>query len=122
MRAFLVSLLLFSVMLGAIVANFSYINKLTDHLMQKIDLLSFSEPEKTQGLLTEIRERFDKERKIILLSISYTTVNKISDAIDSTIAYLDARDESGFENAKAILKNAMRDLSRLDRLSPDNIL
>ena len=122
MRAFLISLLLFSIMLAAIGTNFSYINSLTEMLLEKIDLLSFSEFEHTQNLLKEIRNRFDKERGIILLSISYTTVNKVSDSIDSTIAYLSAHDEPGFENAKAILKNAVRDLSRLDRFSPDNIL
>jgi hypothetical protein len=109
-------------MLAATGTNFSYINSLTEMLLEKIDLLSFSEFEHTQNLLKEIRNRFDKERGIILLSISYTTVNKISDSIDSTIAYLSAHDEPGFENAKAILKNAVLDLSRLDRFSPDNIL
>ena len=122
MKALFASLIIFAVLLAGISANCVYINRISKDLQLQAKKLENIYDPTTLENLEKLKKHFKKHEKILLLSSSYITVNKVDDSIDGAIAYARSKDESGFQNAKAVLINAIYDLSRLEKFSIKNIL
>ena len=122
MKALIASLILFAILLAGVIANCIYVNRISDDLVQQAKKIGTIYDEGTIPKLENLKKHFKKHEAILLLSQSYISVNKVDDCIDGAIAYAKSEDESGFQNSKAILLNAIYDLSRLEKFSIKNIL
>ena len=122
MKALIASLIIFGILLIGIIVNCVYVNRISEDLLLQINSIGGVEDAGALSKLENLKMHFEKHEGILLLSLSYLAVNKVDDSIDGAIAYAKYGDESGFQNAKAILINAINDLARLEKLSFKNIL
>ncbi len=122
MKSFIVTLLIFSALLGIITINFFYINSVGDELEKKVEELDISSIEECKIKLEELSLYWKDIETKISLSVSYTELNCIDDNITKMMTYLEHRDIVNFECYKASLLNAIEEMRRLEKFSLKNIL
>ncbi len=122
MKALIASLIIFGILLTVILLNCIYVNRTSRELVLQAKSIGTIYDDTATSNLESLKKRFKRNEELLLLSLSYVTVDKVDDCIDCAIAYANSDDEAGFQNAKALLINAIYDLSRLEKFSIKNIL
>ena len=120
MKTFVVSLILFVLMIFAIVWNFLYINRTADKLLE----LSEALPKTSAGALkqAEALSAFWRERMdVVGFSVGYTVLDRISEQTVSLVAAAKYESDFDYRLAKALLDDAIGDMRRLERFSFGNI-
>ncbi len=122
MKSFYVSLLLFAVMLGGIVANFVYINRTADEMTAMIDALpALSDPTCSEAA-GDLCDYWLEKADLVALSVSYTIVDRIGEQSALLVSCAACHDFYGYHAALALLKDAISDMRRLERFSIGNLL
>lgn len=122
MKSLLISLLLFSVMLGGIAANAVYINNVATEMNRLLsDLPDIGEEECSRATL-DICEYWERNIPYVGLSVGYTVVDRVSEQAATLAACAACNDFFGFRTALALLQDAVGDMRRLEQFSIGNLL
>ena len=120
MKTFVISLLLFALMIFAIVWNFFYINNTADTLLAFANTL----PESSAGALERAEALLDFWRKridFVGFSVGYTVLDRISEQAISLVTAAKYESDFDYRLAKALLADAVKDMRRLEQFSFGNI-
>ena len=121
MKSFIITLIIFSALLGTIATNFFYINKVGDELKEKAETLDISNIEECKAQLDELYLYWKDNETMISFSVSYTELNCVDDNITKMMTYLEHNDIVNFECYRASLLNAIEEMRRLEKLLLKNI-
>ena len=121
MKSFIITLIIFSTLLGIIATNFFYINKVGDELKEKAETLDISNIEECKAQLDELYLYWKDNETMISFSVSYTELNCVDDNITKMMTYLEHNDIVNFECYRASLLNAIEEMRRLEKLLLKNI-
>lgn len=122
MRTFIVSLVIFLILLGCIIGNFFFIRSTTDNLAKMTASLPDANETECKDRVAELREFWERRRDLISLSVSYTDLNQCGSLLAALDAFSAAGDSTHFNAAKLQLLDALDELSRLEAFSIGNLL
>jgi len=119
MRSFIISLILFIVVILCIILNAAYVTKSCkqlDHLSQEI-----SAGNNRNANIQEISEYWKNNRSMLGLSIRMNEIERMNDLIESLRASYSAQNESEIQKSCALISELALDLSRYERISVKSI-
>ena len=119
MRTFIVTLLIFALLIAAITFNFHYINNICDQLENKIDVLTLQDSEEEINALWKL---WQQEKSYISLSVCSSATEEFEDRLLEVIAMQKIGDQSAFYRARTLAVGALSSIRRLERFNLDNLL
>lgn len=122
MKSFYISLLLFALMLGGIVANFIYINRVADEMTEMIDALPALSDPACLSASKNICDFWLEKADLVALSVSFGVVDRVSEQTTLLVGCAACHDVYGYQTALSLLKDAVGDMRRLERFSIGNLL
>lgn len=116
MKIFFITLAVFVLMLGLILCNTLYINRLSFMLLERVDELERADAEHRIPLSHELLEFWLSHTLLVGISVGYPTVDCVSEQAAVLRASAEGGDEYGFQIALTLLRDAVEDIRRLERL------
>ena len=117
MKAFVVSVIVLSLMLAMTIANAIYINNVTEYFITEAESLS---PRKES--VAEYTQKWEKHLPVIKISTSHKETHRI----DETLEVLMAKAENGicteFEEGRALLIEYLNQIKDDEQVSLDSII
>lgn len=121
MKAFAAISIIFAAMIGCIVFNYFYINRVSDELtVMAYDIPSVSE-DGCYAAVSQLDEYWQEHQDHVGLSVSFVELNRVSDAITSMKSYAASGEDADFECTRELLLNAIREMRRLEAFTIGNI-
>ncbi|MBE6590338.1 MAG: DUF4363 family protein [Ruminococcaceae bacterium] len=121
MKSFITTLILLSSVLLLSLLNCRYVNAVADDLYTMIDELPPIGDARTLQAAKEIKEFWEKEEMLVELTVSYPFVDRISEQAALLAASAQAKDLYGFESARTLLFDAVKDMRRAEQFSFENL-
>jgi hypothetical protein len=109
--------ILFIALVLATVINYLYINNVGNTLKS----LAEQTRENPSGCIA-LSEYWEKHKDIVAISVSNIEIERLSDAIDSLVAYVDSDCFEEFRRSIELVINAIESIRRLERISTETIL
>ena len=121
MKDFVISIILFSLLISLIIGNSLYINneiKLLNEAVKSVPEIDSPECQKSINFLRDEWQRF---KKIARLSLNYSEINRMDCLIEEMNCHLRNRNVNDFENSKVMILNLLGEIVRLEEVSVDGI-
>lgn len=121
MKSFIISLILFTILLSFIIFNSLYMKIQSERLIKKAeDLPHISDPT-FQEKLSLLRSNWESVKKVIGLSCSYSELLKIDMAFEELSAFATEQSHADCTASKANLIFLLKEISRLERITIEGI-
>lgn len=121
MRSLITTILLLGLMLLGAAANFIYVNRVADEMVEFIDSIpDVGEPlcvEKTD----ELCRKWEKNAPIVGLTVGFLTVDKLSEHCQTLRSCAEVGDVYGYYATLALLKDSIDDVRRLEQFEIENL-
>ena len=123
MKAFFISLTLILTILILIGANFLYISRLSQDLIEELE----SAPLPTQDIQAaqkadHFKSKWETHKKFIQITVNHTEIDMICNTVDELCVFAKMKKDAEFERARRILISTLKNLKESEKLSPTNIL
>lgn len=122
MKSFLCSMALLALLLGALICNFVYVNRTADRLLEMVDALPSSPDESALAPAEELSAFWDERTDTIGFSVGYTVLDRISEQAATLVTTAKYHNFFDYQLAKELLRDAIRDMRRLEQFSVGNLL
>ena len=122
MRGFIISIILFSVMLITIFINAFFIHSSTKNMSKKIESLNPIPCQSNQIIIDEFSQEWENKGIWIGLSVSNEDMQKLTNAIDELKIANENEDTTQFQIYLSLLLTAIDEIGRLEKFSIKNIL
>ena len=122
MKSFLCSMALFALLLFVIAWNFVYVNSTAEKLLDMIDALPDSPDESALAPAEELSEFWHARTDYVGFSVGYTVLDRISEQAATLVSTAKYHDFFDYQLAKELLRDAVRDMRRLEQFSVGNLL
>lgn len=122
MKTFTVSIVLAVLMLGVIVWNAFYINNVANEMERRLDELPDVSSPDCAGFAEDLRRQWETHDDWVGLTVSYTITDRVSEQAAVLSACAECGDLYGFRTARALLRDAVGDMRRLERFHVGNLL
>ena len=105
------------------VCNALFVTKTEASLLRELDALPADpDPAVTPSQVADIREHLEFKEALLGISVSYTVIDKATEALRSLEASAAMGDTEQYRVTLAALADMLEDIGRLERLSLKNIL
>ena len=118
--ACLLAAILLTLAFSATIANYIYVEKTTDYILDSIDGLPVDISNASDSV-SEIREAWKERREILDLTLSKPALDKVSLLIDELQIAAEHHAESDYKTAMARLRRAIEDIRDPERILLKNI-
>lgn len=118
--ACLLAAILLTLAFIATIANYIYVEKTTEYILDSIDGLPVDISNASESV-SEIREAWKKRREILDLTLSKPALDKVSLLIDELQIAAEHHAESDYKTAMARLRRAIEDIRDPERILLRNI-
>ena len=118
MKSFVIASVLFVLLVGIIVGNAIYVHHVSNHILEQLEVLSL---ESSADELSSLEEYWTRHRPFVSLSLGYGELDHLTESLLSMKAAHKTRNVSDFERFREICRDAARELTRLERFSPENL-
>ena len=118
MKASIISLCVFLILVILIVINVFYINRVTSDFISRVEELSPSD----LLVCEKIYNDWTRNHFYICLSVSHEKTDKIEESFLVLLEKLRGGDEEGFYENKVLLINYIEEIKRLQTLTLDTVL
>ena len=122
MRDFVISIILFSLLLIATVGNSLYINNEVRSLSEAVKSIPSIDSPECSEFINDLRLEWKNFKKIARISLNYSEINKIDCLIEEINCHLETKNSNDFEHAKVMMLNLLSEMVRLEKISADGIL
>lgn len=121
MKSFIVTLIIFFVLISFIIFNYVLVNRYSECLKEMTETLPASDSGDCVERITALSEEWQKHRCFISFSAGISSLQNIDDMLDSLLVACENRNTFEFEKAKALLVNAFEGLAQFESFSPEDI-
>ena len=118
--ACLLAAILLTIAFVATIANYIYVEKTTEYILDSIDGLPVDISNASDSV-SEIREAWKERREILDLTLSKPALDKVSLLIDELQIAAEHHAESDYKTAMARLRRAIEDIGDPERILLKNI-
>ena len=122
MRGFIITIILFILLLSIVILNFFYIDYIINNMKQNINSLQSIPCEENAITINKIKENWQKDSVWVGLSVSYEDIEELTDMIASLEAANAVKDYNQFKLYCELILNSIEDIGRLEKFSVNNIL
>ena len=122
MKGFIITLILFALMLGIIMLNFYFVDKSVNDMQKRVEDLQPIPCAENALIIDELDKNWDKFNIWLSLSVSYEEIEELTNMIDATKAANETNDIEQFKIHVNLLLNAIEEIGRLEKFSIKNIL
>ncbi len=120
MKAWIISLCLFILLISTIVGNAIYVNRVAHHIEDTVAALSFDDT-KTSVQIDALEAYWEQHRPYVALSIGYRELDHLCESLISLRAAFDTKNASDFELYRQLTEDAAAELARLEQISVENL-
>ena len=121
MRSLIATILLLVLMLFGAAANFIYVNRVADEMVELIDTI----PDVGEPLCVEkidaLCKKWEKNAPIVGLTVGFLTVDKLSEHCQTLLSCAEVGDVYGYYSNLSLLKDSIDDVRRLEKFSIENL-
>lgn len=122
MRAVVMILLLALLLTAGVCGNYIYINEVTERLLARIDAFPApDDPHCFDAVLAFLGE-WERVANTVSLSVNYSVVDRVSEHAAALSSCAATQNTLDFYPTLELLRNAVRDVCRLERFSIGNLL
>ena len=121
-KDFIVSIILFSILVAVIIGNSIYTIKEVNILRDTVMSIPTIDSPECQPLINSLRDRWRSFKKVARLSLNYNEINKMDCLIEEMSCHLSTQNNNDFEHARVMILNLLSEIARLERLSIDGLL
>ena len=122
MRSFILSIVLFAVMLAGIIGNAVFINRLCDDMLTDLDTLPAQIESGNTAAVNAMRARWERAHSWLSLSVSYVEMNHVRDTLAALHAHCETGTDSDYALAREQLRLAIEEVRRFELLAWDNVI
>lgn len=116
MKSFAFSLILSILMIGGVVANCVYVNKVGNRIQETAEQLPSPTDPSCLSMVSELEEQWKKDALWVHISVNHTIVDRIGEQATTLVACAESGDLYGFCTARALLLDAIEDMQRLESI------
>lgn len=120
MRAFIVVLCLFVLLLGAIAANYAFVCDLATEMRDACSALKYSLDSVPEA--EALSSRWHSVKKLVQITANHTEIEAIDNALASLLVSVAHGPKDDFEKSKLLAINAFEELLNSELLTITNIL
>lgn len=121
MKDFIISIILFSLLITVIVCNSIYIKKEVNILSDAVRNVPSIDSPDCQLFINSLRSEWHDFKKIARLSLNYAEINRMDCLIEELNCHLKTQNDNDFEHAKVVMLNLLSEIVRLEKVSVDGI-
>lgn len=121
MKPFVVTLVIFSLLIAFIIFNYVFVNRYSKCLMDMTEALPDIGADDCIEKIGALTEEWQKHRCFISFSTGISSLQNIDDLLDSLLVAKETGNGYEFRKAKALLINAFDDLAQFESFSPEDI-
>ena len=121
MKDFVISIILFSILIALIVCNSIYIKKEVNLLSDSVRSIPSIDSPDCQLFINSLRSEWRDFKKVAKLSLNYSEINKMDCLIEELNCHLYTQNNNDFEHAKIMMINLLSEIVRLEEISLDGI-
>ena len=121
MRSLIIIIVAFFATVCLMALNFTHINSVAEEMTSLVLSLDAAKPEECVAAIDEIESTWQENEAIFSLSVSFREIDHLGETILSLRSAFESRDLSEFEKQRALLKDAIDGVARLERFSVINI-
>lgn len=122
MRGFIITLILFAILISIVIINSFYINNIINDIKNEITSLKTIPCEENAIIIKQIKSKWEEDSIWVSLSVSYEDIEELTDMIASLEASNSVKDYNQFKLYHELILNSIEDIGRLERFSVKNIL
>ena len=122
MRGFIITLILFAILISIVIINSFYVNNIINDIKNEITSLKTIPCEENAIIIKQIKSKWEKDSIWVSLSVSYEDIEELTDMIASLEASNSVKDYNQFKLYYELILNSIEDIGRLERFSVKNIL
>ena len=120
MKAWIVSLCLFVLLLGAIVGNAIYVRHVASHVSHEVLALTLEDADGNRQLAA-LEAYWAHHRPYVAFSIGYRELDHLCESLIALRAAYDARSMADFAIYRRLTADAAEELARLEQFSVENL-
>ena len=117
MKGLVISIVRALLMLGTIVGNALYINKVETKMSRMLNELPEIDAEGCEEAVRELETYWSRNVRFVVLSVNFSTADRVSEEVATLAACARVGDFYGFHSALALLRDAVGDMIRMERFS-----
>lgn len=99
-----------------VVINAGYIHSVTDDLSRRISALPETPDESTVNHIENFQKLLSQKYPLLRLSVSFSQLDRVSELSETLLGYAQSGAWADYRVTRALLLNAIEDMSRLERL------
>lgn len=122
MKGFIITLILFAILISIVIINSFYVNNIINDIKNEITSLKTIPCEENAIIIKQIKSKWEKDSIWVSLSVSYEDIEELTDMIASLEASNSVKDYNQFKLYYELILNSIKDIGRLERFSVKNIL
>lgn len=122
MKGFIITSILFSLLLLTIILNAAFLNSSIQDMKNTVELLTPIPCKDNNEIIDQLIQKWEQKSIWFSLSVSYEDVEELTDMIDSLKATNETQNIEQFTIHTELLLNTLDEIIRLERFSIDNIL
>lgn len=121
MKGFIITSLLTLILMVCIFINWSYVNSVSNAMLELIESIPNSPSDKNDEIIRNIQDYWESQILPMKLSINYREIDEISNLIDTIQMANESNDSSKLAINIELLKNAIEKIIQLEKISIRNI-
>ena len=121
MRSFIVSSLLFIILITATLLNSFFICSRADRLIDLVNEIPSVDADRCNIALIAFDNEWQKFKKAAAFTTAYSELNKISCVIEELYVHLENKNKYDFDHCIATLRLCLSEISRLEKISVDSV-
>jgi hypothetical protein len=122
MKGFIVTIILFAILILVIVTNGIFVNNVHKEMYALTESLSPSPSLENEKLIFEIETLWKSKKRLLSISVSFSQIDEVTKRIDALLASNHLNDASQTAINIKLLQNSIDAIKRLEMLSIENIL
>lgn len=121
MKGFIITSLLTLILMVCIFINWSYVNSVSNTMLELIESIPNSPSDKNDEIIRNIQDYWESQILPMKLSLNYREIDEISNLIDTIQMANESNDSSKLAINIELLKNAIEKIIQLEKISIRNI-
>ena len=123
MKGCLMAAVIFLLVIGSVICNAFYIRHASDTLLETVYALpDVPDPVRTSEAIREIHEAFKRQIPILGITVPYTTIDRVSEALISLESFAKTGDHQQYDVTLDLLVDLIGEIARTERITVENIL
>ena len=119
MRSFIISTVIFVLLLAAIIGNAFYVKSVSEHILKESQRLA--DEDYSPAIITDLEKYWKKHRTFVSLSVGHLELDHLSETLISLRASCESSSRADAALYLSLLHDAAEEMARHEELSFENL-